>query len=152
MAAPVPPVLHPELVAAGWAIAGQDDAGEWYFENDALDVTAYEDDLPPPGLLPAAPVEGEQQEPGAAPESAPEPAAPKNAPDLADDASAAQTAGGDPKDGMVPPQKALPPSPPSRVWVLSGWHPLQWRALSGSGRHCELQQPRRCPPLGRRQP
>ena len=49
------PVLHPELVAAGWAIAGQDDAGEWYFENDALDVTAYEDDLPPPGLLPAAP-------------------------------------------------------------------------------------------------
>ena len=22
------PVLHPELVAAGWAIAGQDDAGE----------------------------------------------------------------------------------------------------------------------------
>ncbi|KOO22202.1 hypothetical protein Ctob_004962 [Chrysochromulina tobinii] len=67
MAAPVPPVLHPELVAAGWAIAGQDDAGEWYFENDALDVTAYEDDLPPPGLLPAAPVEGEQQEPATAP-------------------------------------------------------------------------------------
>jgi hypothetical protein len=32
MAAPVPPVLHPELVAAGWAIAGQDDAGEWYFQ------------------------------------------------------------------------------------------------------------------------
>jgi hypothetical protein len=133
MAAPVPPALHPELVAAGWAIAGQDDAGEWYFENDALDVTAYEDDLPPPGLLPAAPVEGEQQEPGAAPESAPEPAAPENAPDLADDASAAQTAGGDPKEGMVPPQKALPPLAPIAGVGPVGLAPLAVAGALGLG-------------------
>lgn len=45
------PVLHPELIAQGWEVAGQDEDGEWYFENDAKDLTAYEEDLPAPGLL-----------------------------------------------------------------------------------------------------
>ena len=41
------PVLHSSLIAQGWAVAGTDDEGEYYFENESLDLTAYVEDLPP---------------------------------------------------------------------------------------------------------